>query len=241
MTESAPTPSDPEGADQPPPDDSPETGDGDTVAAAGEAGETGETGPRTSRTRVVAPPRGGASVPPAPPDATQKVVRRRRGRDVVDGPSLSSPLLSGRSLAPQKKVSRWEFAREHRSIVAVVGFLVLVALVIGLGKLVAERTADTATADRAAQIEQLLDGATPDEFLAFNAGVKTRGSLAEQVRDEPGFVNVKAVADLSFIRFQPSGWWAGFTERCIVAEVRPDGVRVTVPKTACIRVEEPPS
>ena len=41
------------------------------------------------------------------------------------------------------------------------------------------------------------------------------------------------------IRFQPEGWWSGFTERCIVARVRPDGVTVAVPKSACVRVEAP--
>jgi len=235
MSESATPPPDPEGVD-PLPDD-PSDGTDAPDDTPGPADD--ESGPRTSRTRVVAPPRGGARVPPAPPDPTQKVVRRRRGRDVPDGPSLSSPLLSGRSLAPQKKASHRDTLRERRSIVLVVVLLVAVAAVIGIGKLVAERAADGATSERAEQIEQLLDGATPDEFLAFNAGVKTPGSLAARVRDEDGFVNVKAIADLSFIRFQPSGWWAGFTERCIVARVRPDGVEVTVPKTACIRVEVP--
>ena len=71
------------------------------------------------------------------------------------------------------------------------------------------------------------------------AGGRRDGSRAQRVRDEPGFVNGTAVADESYIRFQPGGWWAGFTERCIVAVVRADGVTVTVPKTACIRVEGP--
>jgi hypothetical protein len=95
--------------------------------------------------------------------------------------------------------------------------------------------------DRAAELSELLDGATPEDFLAFGVSVRTDGSLAQRVRDTDGFVNVKARAPLAFIRFQPSGWWAGFTERCLVAYVRPDGVTVETPKTACIRVQEPSS
>lgn len=189
--------------------------------------------------RMVVPPRDGATVPPASVEAAPKVVRRGRRRPATSTTSLSSPLLSGRSLAPQTPRRRWSFIREHRAIVVSVLALVLIVATIVLGKVMAEGAADSATEARADEITTLLDGATPEEFLAFNAGVKTPGSLAVRVRDEPGFVNVKAVADLSFIRFQPTGWWAGFTERCIVAAVRPDGVTVTVPKTACIRVPVP--
>ena len=128
---------------------------------------------------------------------------------------------------------------DHRGAVAVVVILVvLVAAVVG-AKFLADGTADTATADRAGEIRTLLSGATPQDFLAFNAGVKEPGSVAQRVRDQPDFVNVKATADLSFIRFQPSGWWAGFTERCIVAEVMEGRIRVRVPKTACVRVPVP--
>ena len=136
---------------------------------------------------------------------------------------------------------RFQGLREHRAIVVSVLVVLLILVVIGIGKFAAESAADSATQAQAAKIETLLQGASPDDFLAFNAGVKRPGSLAVKVRDEPGFVNVKAVADLSFIRFQPSGWWAGFTERCIVAEVRLDGARVTIPKTACVRVAVPAS
>ena len=136
---------------------------------------------------------------------------------------------------------RFQGLREHRAIVVSVVVLLLILVVIGIGKFAAESAADRDTQARAARIETLLQGASPDDFLAFNAGVKRPGSLAVKVRDEPGFVNVKAVADLSFIRFQPSGWWAGFTERCIVAELRLDGARVTIPKTACVRVAVPVS
>lgn len=188
--------------------------------------------------RKVTPPTSGAAVPPAPLAATPRIVRRQRP-STATGPSLSSPLLSGRSLEPTVKAKRFAVLREHRAITATALVVVLVVLAIGIGKYSAERAADAATSDRAAQITELLAGATPKEFLAFNAGVKTLGSLAAQVRDQDGFVNVKAIADLAFIRIQPNGWWAGFTERCIVAAVRPDGVTVTVPKTACIRVAVP--
>lgn len=139
------------------------------------------------------------------------------------------------------KPKRFAVLREHRAITIAALVVLLVVLVIAIGKYSAERAADSATSGRAEQIAQLLDGATPEEFLAFNAGVQRAGSLAAQIRDQDGFVNVKAVADLSFIRIQPTGWWAGFTERCIVVAVRPEGVTVTVPKTACIRVAVPPS
>ena len=136
---------------------------------------------------------------------------------------------------------RFQGLREHRAILVSVLVVLLIVVVIGIGKFAAERAADRDTQAQVARIETLLQGASPDDFLAFNAGVKRPGSLAVKVRDEPGFVNVKAVADLSFIRFQPSGWWAGFTERGIVAELRLDGARVTIPKTACVRVAVPAS
>ena len=46
---------------------------------------------------------------------------------------------------------------------------------------------------------------------------------------------------MSFIRFQPNGWWSGFTERCVVAEVTATEVVVRIPKTACVRVPVPGS
>jgi hypothetical protein len=162
----------------------------------------------------------------------------RRSRDDAGSSSLRPELLSGRSLAPPPRRRR-EVVREHRGklVVALLGVLLVVAGVTG--KIVAERSADRATAERADQLAELFDGATPEEFLAFNAGVRTPGSLAARVRDEDGFVSVDATADRSFIRFQPSGWWAGFTERCLVVVVHADAVSVTVPKTACIRVAAP--
>ena len=134
-----------------------------------------------------------------------------------------------------------DFLSDHRGmVVAVVVVLVLAAAAVA-AKVMADRTADSATEDRAAEVERLLEGATPDDFLAFNAGVKEPGSIAQETRDQEDFVNVKATADLAFIRFQPSGWWAGFTERCIVAEVTDAGVTTRVPKTACVRVPVPGS
>jgi len=132
-----------------------------------------------------------------------------------------------------------DYLGDHRGVVVVVALLVVAVLVVVVGKVLAERMADSATETRAEEVRELLAGTTPEDFLAFNAGVKDDGSVAQQVRDQSDFVNVFASADLSFIRFQPNGWWSGFTERCVVAEVRADGVHVEVPKTACVRVEAP--
>lgn len=123
-----------------------------------------------------------------------------------------------------------------------VAALVVAMVVIGVGaKVLGERSAESQTTARAEEIRTLLRDATPEDFLAFNAGVKESGSVAQQVRDQPDFVNVKATADLSFIRFQPNGWWSGFTERCVVAEVTATEVVVRIPKTACVRVPVPDS
>ena len=128
---------------------------------------------------------------------------------------------------------------DHPGVLAVAVVAVLLAVGVGVAKVMADRAATSATEDRAAEIGRLLDGATPEDFLAFNAGVQREGSVARTVRDQPDFVNVRATADLSFIRFQPEGWWSGFTERCIVAQVKGTGVDVTVSKSACVRVEPP--
>ena len=130
---------------------------------------------------------------------------------------------------------------EHRGLV--IAAVVLVLLVIGVlgAKKVADRSATSDTRARADQIAKVLDGATTKDFLAFNAGVRTPGSIAQKTRDQPDFVNVKATADLSFIRFQPDGWWSGFTERCIVARVTSTGVHISIPKTACVRIDVPPT
>lgn len=193
-----------------------------------------------------------SDLPPlSTPDRVEPVRRRRRrgkGRaqdtasaDQPPMPSLTSPLLSGRSLEPARPKRRFELLRDHpRWLIAAV---VVVVVVVGLvaGKLFAERAADSAMETRSAELEELLADATPEEFLAFSSGVEQAGSIAERTRNLDGFVNVKATASQSFIRFQPSGWWAGFTERCLVAVVRADGVTISIPKKACIRVEAPPS
>lgn len=152
--------------------------------------------------------------------------------------SLKPELLSGRSLAPPPRRRRAAW-REHRRVVAVVVVLVVVLVSVGAGKLLAERAADRATQARSDHLGELLEGSTPEDFLAFGASVRTPGSLAAKVRAEDGFVNVDAKADRTFIRIQPTGWWSGFTERCLVAVVRSDGVTITVPKTQCVRVGVP--
>jgi hypothetical protein len=130
---------------------------------------------------------------------------------------------------------------DHRGVTIAVAVLLVLVVAVAVAKVVADGAA-TSDGDRLAdEVRTLLDGATPDDFLAFNAGVKVQGSVAQRVRDVPEFVNVRATADLSFIRFQPEGWWSGFTERCVVAIVRDDGVHVDVPKSACVRVEAPSS
>lgn len=123
-------------------------------------------------------------------------------------------------------------------MVVMVGIALLVVAVV-VAKVVADAAASNATDHRAAEIRELLHGSGPDDFLAFNAGVRRQGSVAQQVRDQPDFVNVRATADLSFIRFQPDGWWSAFTERCIVAAVRDRTIDVSVPKSACVRVSPP--
>jgi hypothetical protein len=180
-------------------------------------------------------------VPPADPSPTAPPVVRRRSTRADARPSLQPPLLSGRSLEAPRSSSRLDVVRDNKAV-AVVVLLVLVAMVVVLGgKLLADRAADAAMQDRAAELGELLEDATPEDFLAFGASVRTDGSLAQRVRDTDGFVNVKARAELAFIRFQPSGWWSGFTERCLVAYVRADGTTIETPKTPCNRVRVPGS
>ena len=180
-------------------------------------------------------------VPPADPSPTAPPVVRRRSTRGDARPSLQPPLLSGRSLEAPRTSSRLDVVRDNKAV-AVVVLLVLVAMVVVLGgKLLADRAADSAMQDRAAELGELLGDATPEDFLAFGVSVRTDGSLAQRVRDTDGFVNVKARAELAFIRFQPSGWWSGFTERCLVAYVRADGTTIETPKTPCNRVRVPGS
>jgi hypothetical protein len=164
----------------------------------------------------------------------------RRGRDagLAAGSSLRPELLSGRSLAPPPK-SRPERLREHRGKIAIGLAVLLVLLAVLAGKLLAESAADSEARQRAEELHEVLGDATPEDFLAFSAGVRREGSLARRIRDTDGFQNVQANADRAFIRIQPSGWWAGFTERCLVVVVHGDGVTVSVPKTNCVRVPVP--
>lgn len=190
---------------------------------------------------VLPPTSPGAVVPPADSSPAAPPVVRRRSTKADARPSLQPPLLSGRSLEAPRKPSRMGVLRDNKVVVVVVALVLLAAVVVVGGKYLAGQAADTAMKDRAGDLRELLDGATPEDFLAFGAAVQTDGSLAQRVRDTDGFVNLKARADLVFIRFQPSGWWGGFTERCLVAEVRPDGVTIETPKTACNRVRAPES
>ena len=192
------------------------------------------------RPGVVRPPlRRDSVVPPAEPVPHADPVRRRRLSRTDDRPTLQPELLSGRSLEAPRSSSRWGVLRRNRVAVVVVGLVLLVVIVAVGGKYAAERAADAAMQQRADELSELLGDATPEDFLAFGASVQVDGSLAQRVRDTDGFVNVRARAPLAFIRFQPSGWWSGFTERCLVAYVRPDGTTVETPKTSCVRVREP--
>lgn len=131
------------------------------------------------------------------------------------------------------------FFADHPGVLVGIVLVVLAAAAVIAGKVVADRTATEETQQRATEIRGLLRGATPEDFLAANAGERTAGDVAARVRAQPDFQDVQATARVGFIRFQPDGWWSGFTERCIVAEVRAEGVEVRVPKTACVRVPEP--
>lgn len=154
-------------------------------------------------------------------------------------PSLRPELLSGRSLRPPTRPGWRGRLRERRTLViSVVVVLALVGALLGF-RAAAEGAADRELDRRVAELETLLATAEPRDFLAFGDGVQQPGSLAQAVRDEDGFVNLRATAGLTFIRFQPSGWWSGFTERCLVALVREDGVTVEAPRTNCVRVTPP--
>nr|AGC71209.1 hypothetical protein [uncultured bacterium A1Q1_fos_568] len=129
--------------------------------------------------------------------------------------------------------------RDNKAIAAAVALLVCAVVAVAAGKVLAEGAADRAVENRVAEIDSLLGDTEPQDLMAFGASVGTDGSLAQRVRDTDGFVNVKAGADLAFVRFQPSGWWSGFTERCIVVLVRNDGVTIETPSRSCNRVQVP--
>lgn len=174
---------------------------------------------------------------PAPGEPEVRPVRRRRSLVSEPKPSLAAPLLSGRSLQAPRPSRSW-FRRNLKVLAVIAAALLVVGAAVGV-KTFAEARADAAMEARRSELAELLDGAVPSDLMAFDAGVRTPGSVAQKVRDTPGFVNVRATADLAFIRFQPTGWWAGFTERCFVVLVRPDGVTFEQPKTSCVRVAAP--
>ena len=120
--------------------------------------------------------------------------RKGRRATAPTGSSLRPELLSGRSLAPPPK-SRRERMREHRGKIAIGAVVVLVLLAVLAGKLLAESAADDDAAARADALRELLADSTPEDFLAFGAGVQQEGSLAQQIRDTDGFQNVQANAE----------------------------------------------
>lgn len=118
--------------------------------------------------------------------------------------------------------------------------IAVIVLLVAAGvtaKVIADRSAETRVEELTAEVDELLQGASPRDFLAFNSGRSVPESVAKDVADAPDFVSVDARAERAVIRFQPKGWWAGFTERCVVAVVTDDEVRVLRTKTACVRVD----
>lgn len=145
--------------------------------------------------------------------------------------------MSGRSLQPLDNVRKPSWIRSHLRLVIIAAVVVIGISGVVVAKIVAEGAARRATDARVAELSEILTGATPRDFLAFDAGVKVRGSIARRIRDEDGFVNVRAGADTATIRVQPKGWWAGFTERCIVISVGQDETLIDVLKRSCVRVD----
>lgn len=140
-------------------------------------------------------------------------------------------------MEPLESVHRQSWFRAH---VRIVIFATVVLMLVGgvvVAKIVAENAANRTTSTRTDELSEILDGATPRDFLAFDAGVKVPGSVARRIRDEDGFVNVRAGADTAVIRIQPKGWWAGFTERCILISVHEDQTLIDVLKRSCVRVD----
>lgn len=118
--------------------------------------------------------------------------------------------------------------------------MVIIAVLAAAGitaKVLADRSAESQLDERAAEVTDLLEGASPRDFLAFNSGRSVPDSVAKEVADAADFVSVDARAERAVIRFQPKGWWAGFTERCVVAVVTEQKTTVLTPKTACVRTD----
>ncbi|MFV0316646.1 MAG: hypothetical protein ACK5O2_06750 [Microthrixaceae bacterium] len=128
--------------------------------------------------------------------------------------------------------------RRFSTAVVLVAVIVVVAIAGGVtAKVLADRAATDQVDDRTSQIQRVLEGSGPKDFLAFNSGRSVPDSVAKEVSDAADFVSVDAGAQRAVIRFQPKGWWAGFTERCIVAVVTDDGTAIDTPKTACVRTD----
>lgn len=118
---------------------------------------------------------------------------------------------------------------------------VVLVVVIGAGFFVVRRTADSAASaqveERSAEVVEMMGQSTPEDYLAFNAGSQDLDSVAHAVANEDDFVSVDARSQRAVVRFQPEGWWQGFTERCIVAVVHEAELVLETPKTACIRID----
>ncbi|MCZ7631036.1 MAG: hypothetical protein M5U19_19220 [Microthrixaceae bacterium] len=127
--------------------------------------------------------------------------------------------------------------RFSTTLVATAAVIVGLVVVGVTAKLIADSAAQSQVDERAAEVASVLEGASPKDFLAFNSGREVPESVAKEVADADDFVNVVARADSAVIRFQPKGWWAGFTERCVVAVVKDERTTVLTPKTACVRID----
>lgn len=121
-------------------------------------------------------------------------------------------------------------------VIGAVALILIVVAFFGV-KRYADDLATTQTDERVAELEELLGDSTPEDFLAFNAGSQTAGSVAQAMADQGDFVSVIAGADRAVARFQPEGWWQGFTERCVVAVITADGVELEIPKVPCIQID----
>lgn len=156
------------------------------------------------------------------------------------GPSeLQSAWMSKRSLEPVVKVPVREQVHgiKRYLIVGVVFVVIIIGVIVGM--IVSEQAANAHVAERIEEIEEILDGATNEDFLSFGAARSEPGSVAQQISEQPGFVNVNARADLVFIRIQPDGWWIGFAERCIIIDITPDETLVNSVNQPCVQIPIP--
>lgn len=156
------------------------------------------------------------------------------------GPSeLQSPWMSKRSLEPVVKVPVREQVHGIKRYLIIGAVIVVIIVGVIVGMIVSEQAANAHVAERIEEIEDILDGATNEDFLSFGAARSEPGSVAQQISEQPGFVNVNARADLVFIRIQPEGWWSGFAERCIIIDITPDETRVNPVNQPCVQIPIP--